>query len=197
MGPKSATRYSRVVCRRGRSPCKAALLLRATCESQVAWRVIRRSAYGLSRLTGRRPGSPDRLARPGDGERRAPGPDARDLRGEHARLGLGRDPRPLRGIGGPPGPVHPDRIACSEPARHLSFFRNTDFVGGFSSNFALNFVVLSLLFLMALYLQEILDFTPAHAGLLLMPNHVAVGGGLRGGVGDRDVADAPRPPTPV
>ena len=57
---------------------------------------------------------------------------------------------------------------------HLNFFRDRTFVGGFSSNFALNFAVLALLFFMALYLQEILGFTPAETGLLLMPKTLAI-----------------------
>jgi hypothetical protein len=60
------------------------------------------------------------------------------------------------------------------PLVHLSFFRIRTFVGGFSSNFALNFAVLALLFFMALYLQEILGFSPAEAGLLLMPKTLAI-----------------------
>lgn len=60
------------------------------------------------------------------------------------------------------------------PLVYPSFFRDRAFVAGFSSNFALNFAVASLLFLMALYLEEVLGFSPAQAGLLLLPKTLAL-----------------------
>lgn len=60
------------------------------------------------------------------------------------------------------------------PLVYPSFFGDRTFVAGFSSNFALNFVVMALLFFMALYLEEILGFTPAQAGLLLLPKTLAL-----------------------
>jgi EmrB/QacA subfamily drug resistance transporter len=55
------------------------------------------------------------------------------------------------------------------PILELSLLRHRNFVGGMAVKFVVNFVLASLLFLLPLYLQEILGYSPIESGLLLLP----------------------------
>jgi EmrB/QacA subfamily drug resistance transporter len=57
----------------------------------------------------------------------------------------------------------------SNPILELSLMRHRNFVGGMTVKFVVNFVLASLLFLLPLYLQEILGYSPIESGLLLLP----------------------------
>jgi EmrB/QacA subfamily drug resistance transporter len=57
----------------------------------------------------------------------------------------------------------------SNPIIELSVLRHRNFIGGMTVKFVVNFVLASMLFLLPLYLQEILNYTPLASGLLLLP----------------------------
>ena len=58
---------------------------------------------------------------------------------------------------------HPD------PLVDLRLFRNAELVGGNAVNVLVNFSFSAVLFFMSIYLQRVLSYSPAHAGLLLLP----------------------------
>jgi EmrB/QacA subfamily drug resistance transporter len=55
------------------------------------------------------------------------------------------------------------------PILDLSLLRHRNFVGGMAVKFVVNFVLASLLFLIPLYLREILGYSAVKAGVLLLP----------------------------
>ena len=57
----------------------------------------------------------------------------------------------------------------SSPIIELSILRHRNFVGGMTVKFVVNFVLASMLFLLPLYLQEILDYSALESGILLLP----------------------------
>ncbi len=79
------------------------------------------------------------------------------------------------------------------PLVHLSVLRHRNFVGGVVVKFVVNFVLAALFFLLPIYLQEILGYSPLASGILLLPLSgtflisLPIGGRLMERVG-------PRPP---
>ena len=57
----------------------------------------------------------------------------------------------------------------SDPLVDLRLFRNAELVGGNAVNVLVNFSFSAVLFLMSIYLQRVLSYSPAYAGLLLLP----------------------------
>jgi EmrB/QacA subfamily drug resistance transporter len=57
----------------------------------------------------------------------------------------------------------------ANPIIELSILRHRNFVGGMTVKFVVNFVLATMLFLLPLYLQEILDYSPLESGILLLP----------------------------
>jgi EmrB/QacA subfamily drug resistance transporter len=57
----------------------------------------------------------------------------------------------------------------ANPILELSLLRHRNFVGGMAVKFVVNFVLASLLFLLPLYLREILGYSAVEAGVLLLP----------------------------
>jgi EmrB/QacA subfamily drug resistance transporter len=55
------------------------------------------------------------------------------------------------------------------PIIELSILRYRNFVGGVTVKFVVNFALATMLFLLPLYLQEILNYSPLGSGLLLLP----------------------------
>lgn len=55
------------------------------------------------------------------------------------------------------------------PLVHFKVFRHRNFVGGAVVKFVVNFMLASLLFLLPIYLQEILHYSPIESGILLLP----------------------------
>src|SRR3954465_10368461 len=81
----------------------------------------------------------------------------------------------------------------SEPMVDFSFFRSRTFLGANIVAFIVSFAMLSMFFFMALYMQNILGYTPIQAGLRFLPSTlmIVVVAPLAGRLADRV---GPRPP---
>ncbi len=75
----------------------------------------------------------------------------------------------------------------SDPMLALELFRNRLFSTGIAANFLTFLGVTSIFFLMPFYLQEVLDFTPGQAGLIMAPTALtfALLGPITGRLSDR------------
>lgn len=65
-------------------------------------------------------------------------------------------------------------IKHPSPLVDLRLFRNAELVGGNAVNVLVNFSFSAMLFLMSIYLQHILSYSPAEAGLLLLPATITI-----------------------
>ena len=126
-----------------------------------------------SRDTTRRPRG--RLRRRRGAHRLADGPDPRPGRGQRLGLGLDRDRRPARrrrAVGLAAFVAIELRVRV--PMVEFRFFSDRNFLGAVVVALIISFAMLGVFFFLALYMQNILHYSPLEAGVRFLPSTLMI-----------------------